>query len=61
MMILLIKASSEIDTWQTELKDMIWLELQAWQAERTLEEQDHFLCASRKDIPQLLDKILHYR
>lgn len=40
---------------------MIWLELQAWQAERTLEEQDHFLCASRKDIPQLLNKILHYR
>lgn len=57
----IIQASNEIDTWQTELKDLIWLELQAWHAERTPEEQDRYLCAARQDVPKLLDRILHYR
>lgn len=55
------KLSSEDYTWQTELKDMIWLELQAWHADRTLEQQDKYLYSARQGIPDLLNKISNYR
>lgn len=55
------KLSTEDASWQTELKDMIWLELQAWHADRTLEQQDKFLYSARQGIPDLLNKILNYR
>lgn len=54
--------SSKDDTaWQTELKDMIWLELQAWHADRTLEQQDKYLYTARQGIPDLLSQILNYK
>lgn len=55
------KLSSEDYIWQTELKDMIWLELQAWHADRTLEQQDKYLYSARQGIPDLLKKISNYR
>lgn len=55
------KLSSEDHIWQTELKDMIWLELQAWHADRTLEQQDKYLYSARQGIPDLLNKISNYR
>lgn len=55
------KLSSEDYLWQTELKDMIWLELQARHASRTLEQQDKYLYSARQGIPDLLSKILNYR
>lgn len=55
------KLSSEDYTWQTELKDMIWLELQAWHADRTLEQQDKYLYSARQGIPDLLRRILNYK
>lgn len=55
------KISCEDYSWQTELKDMIWLELQARHASRTLEQQDKYLYTARQGIPDLLDKILNYR
>lgn len=55
------KISTEDASWQTELKDMIWLELQAWHADRTLEQQDKFLYKARQEIPDLLNKIINYR
>lgn len=55
------KLSNEDHTWQTELKDMIWLELQAWHADRTLEQQDKYLYKARQEIPNLLQKILNYK
>lgn len=55
------KLSSEDYTWQTELKDMIWLELQAWHADRSIEQQDKYLYSARQGIPDLLKKILNYR
>lgn len=55
------KISNEDYTWQTELKDMIWLELQAWHADRTLEQQDKYLYTARQGIPDLLRKILNYK
>nr|BAN21181.1 mitogen activated protein kinase kinase kinase 4, mapkkk4, mekk4 [Riptortus pedestris] len=47
--------------WQTELKDMIWLELKARLADRTVDEQDKYLLDARNSVPQLLDDILNYR
>lgn len=55
------KLSSEDYLWQTELKDMIWLELQARHASRTLEQQDKYLYSARQGIPDLLNKILNYK
>lgn len=55
------KLSNEDYTWQTELKDVIWLELQAWHADRTLEQQDKYLYTARQEIPNLLQKILNYK
>lgn len=53
--------SKEEQLWQTEVKDMIWLELQANMADRTLEQQDRFLFAARQSIAELLREIMGYR
>jgi mitogen-activated protein kinase kinase kinase 4 len=53
--------SKEEQIWQTEVKDMIWLELQANLADRTLEQQDKFLFAARQNIGELLREIMNYR
>lgn len=53
--------SKEEQLWQTEVKDMIWLELQANMADRTLEQQDKFLTLSRKSIGELLREIMSFR
>lgn len=55
------KLSSEDYIFQTELKDMIWLELQARHASRTIDQQDKYLYSARQGIPDLLNKILNYR
>ncbi|XP_049939411.1 mitogen-activated protein kinase kinase kinase 4 isoform X1 [Schistocerca serialis cubense] len=57
--------SKEEHLWQNELKDelkdLIWLELQAWHADRTPTEQDKYLCHAREGVQQLLDDIMNYR
>ncbi|XP_074114535.1 mitogen-activated protein kinase kinase kinase 4 [Cotesia typhae] len=53
--------SSEESRWQNELKDLIWLELQAFHADRSLVEQDEFLCRQRDAICPLLTEILNYK
>lgn len=53
--------SKEEQLWQTEVKDMIWLELQANMADRSLEQQDKFLFAARQSIAELLRDIMAYR
>jgi mitogen-activated protein kinase kinase kinase 4 len=53
--------SREDYIWQTEIKDMIWLELQAWHADRTLEQQDTFLYELRSDVEILLEDIMTYK
>ncbi|XP_046391955.1 mitogen-activated protein kinase kinase kinase 4 isoform X2 [Ischnura elegans] len=52
--------SREEHLWQSELKDLIWLELQAWHADRTPTEQDQFVCQERTKIAGLLDEIMNY-
>ncbi|KAK0097700.1 hypothetical protein PV326_014408 [Microctonus aethiopoides] len=53
--------SSEESRWQNELKDLIWLELQAFHADRTPVAQDEYLCKQRDTIGSLLDEIIEYR
>ncbi|XP_059609963.1 mitogen-activated protein kinase kinase kinase 4 isoform X2 [Phlebotomus argentipes] len=55
------KLSHEEYKYQTELQDLIWLELQAWHADRTLEQQDKYLYAARQGIGDLLNEIMSYR
>ncbi|XP_016985072.1 mitogen-activated protein kinase kinase kinase 4 isoform X1 [Drosophila rhopaloa] len=55
------KLSQEEHTWQTELKDLIWLELQAWQADRTVEQQDKYLFEARQGVSDLLTHIINYK
>ncbi|XP_064549547.1 mitogen-activated protein kinase kinase kinase 4 isoform X2 [Drosophila montana] len=55
------KLSQEEHTWQTELKDLIWLELQAWQADRTVEQQDKYLYEARHGVSDLLTQIISYK
>ncbi|XP_037030628.1 mitogen-activated protein kinase kinase kinase 4 isoform X3 [Bradysia coprophila] len=55
------KMSPEDHTWQTELKDLIWLELQAWHADRSLDQQDKYLYTARQGVPELLEKIQNYK
>lgn len=56
-----IVISREEQLWQTEIKDMIWLELQANMADRTLEQQDKYLFNARQNIGELLREIMNYR
>ncbi|XP_034936815.1 mitogen-activated protein kinase kinase kinase 4 [Chelonus insularis] len=53
--------SSEETRWQSELKDLIWLELQAFHADRSLFAQDEYLCKQRESIGSLLTEIINYR
>lgn len=56
-----VKSISEDSVWQHEFMEMIWLELQARQASRTLEQQDKYLYLAQQSVPELLDQILNYR
>ncbi|KAJ8977699.1 hypothetical protein NQ317_005432 [Molorchus minor] len=53
--------SREETLWQNELKDLIWLELQAYHAERTPTEEDLYLCTAREMVEPLLNDIKNYK
>lgn len=53
--------SSEETRWQNELKDLIWLELQAYHADRSPVAQDEYLCKQREAVGSLLTEIIEYR
>uniref|UniRef100_A0A182PA43 Mitogen-activated protein kinase kinase kinase 4 n=1 Tax=Anopheles epiroticus TaxID=199890 RepID=A0A182PA43_9DIPT len=53
--------SNEERLWQTHVNDLIWLELQAWHADRSIEQQDRLLCQARYEISDLLDEIMSFR
>ncbi|XP_039750544.1 mitogen-activated protein kinase kinase kinase 4 isoform X3 [Pararge aegeria] len=53
--------SREEQVWQNELKDLIWLELKAKLASRTLSQQDEFLCSQRSMIPTIVLRIHEYK
>ncbi|KAM9449735.1 mitogen-activated protein kinase kinase kinase 4 isoform 2-T2 [Clarias gariepinus] len=41
--------------------EVIWLELQAWHARRSITDQDLFLFTARKAIPDIISKVLHFK
>ncbi|GAB1859206.1 Mitogen-activated protein kinase kinase kinase 4 [Camponotus japonicus] len=53
--------SHEESRWQNELKDLIWLELQAHHADRSPMAQDEYLCRQRETVEALLTEIMEYR
>ncbi|KAJ3666937.1 hypothetical protein Zmor_002358 [Zophobas morio] len=53
--------SREEHLWQNEIKDLIWLELQAFHADRTPVEEDSYLCTEREKVEPLLKDIMTYR
>lgn len=53
--------SREEDMWQSELKDLIWLDLRAWLAGRTLSEEDDYICRERAGVSKLIHDIMNYR
>lgn len=53
--------SKEEVSWQNELKDVIWLELQAYHADRTPMEEDSYLCIERENVEPILNDIKNYR
>lgn len=53
--------SREEYLWQNELKDLIWLELQAWHSDRSLSEEDSYLCMARESVATLLQDIMNYK
>ncbi|XP_026682854.1 mitogen-activated protein kinase kinase kinase 4 [Diaphorina citri] len=53
--------SQEQEFWQSEFKDLIWLELQAWYADRTLTQQDKFLCDARQGVKATLYEFMNFR
>jgi len=56
-----VQLSQEEVLWQSELKDLIWLELRARLTDRTITSQDKYLCEERKNICDLLDEIINFR
>ena len=55
------QVSREQELWQTELQDLLWLELQAWHCGRNMEQQDAALVAAREGTQGVLDTILRFK
>lgn len=61
--------SSSVDTqsteenkkWKVELSQALWLELQAWHANRTMGEQDLYLMTSRASVEEVLDEVINFK
>lgn len=41
--------------------EVIWLELQAWHARRSINDQDLSLFTARQAIPDIIDEVLHFK
>lgn len=41
--------------------EIIWLELQAWHARRSINDQDLSLFTARQAIPDIIDEVLHFK
>ena len=53
--------SQEQEVWQTKLNDVLWLELQAWHANKTIEEMDEWLCQEREKAQDILPEIINFK
>ena len=47
--------------WHVELSQALWLELQAWHANRTMNEQDLYLMRARTNVEEVLDEVINFK
>ena len=52
--------SSEQLMWQNKVNDLVWLELQAWYRDVSIEEQDRYLIATREAAKNILNEIMNF-
>ncbi|EDO30610.1 predicted protein [Nematostella vectensis] len=52
--------SEEHKKWQVELKLALWLELRAWHAGCSMEEQDQFLIDERQHVDDVLEEVINF-
>lgn len=55
------QSSEENKKWQVELSQALWLELQAWHANRTMDEQDMHLVKARAEVEKVLDEVINFK
>ena len=55
------QSSVENKKWQVEFSQALWLELQAWHANRTMEEQDLHLVRARANVEEVLDEVIKFK
>lgn len=55
------QSSEENKKWQVELSQALWLELQAWHANKTMNEQDLFLMRARTNVEEVLDEVINFK
>lgn len=53
--------SEESKKYQVELSKALWLELQAWHANKTMEEQDLHLIQARANVEEVLDEVVNFK
>ena len=53
--------SEESKKYQVELSQALWLELQAWHANKTMEEQDLYLIRARANVEEVLDEVVNFK
>lgn len=54
------KSNNDAQVYQNDSGDLIWLELQAWFAGRTVMEQDAYITSARRSIRGVIDEILDF-
>lgn len=52
---------STSSVWLNRSNELIWLELQAWHAGRSINDQDLYLYAARQAIPDIINEILTFK
>ncbi|KAL0983867.1 hypothetical protein UPYG_G00134050 [Umbra pygmaea] len=49
------------NTFMGQNNEVVWLELQAWHARRSVGDQDLFLFTARQAIPDIINEVLHFK
>ena len=55
------QSSEENKKWQVVFSQALWLELQAWHSNRTMEEQDLYLMQARANVDEVLNKVIDFK
>lgn len=55
------QGSEESKKWQVESSQALWLELQAWHANRTMNDQDQYLMKARANVEEVLDEVINFK